>query len=220
VKTKTTLILAFVLVCVAAAAYGDDGPRVTGARLYVSGDSLMSDLTCTGLFSEEITGTVMSGLPAVVEMLFSLDSRARDVVQRGIRAYELRYDVWEDHYTVKGVDTTSVFDTFEAMSDAVENLRGVTIIPLNMLDENNDYLVRFSIAVHPLRGREQSKIVGWVGETVRGSDEGSSRQQLLNLNDLIEHFFAREERAPTRSRWFETERFKPGLLPGSDGGGH
>lgn len=210
---NTILILASLLFMAAAPAYGDDGPRVTSARLYVSGDSLVSDVACSGLFSEEVTGTVMSGLPAVVEMLFSLDSRARDIVHRGIRAYELRYDVWEDRYTIRGIDSTREFTTLDAMTDAVEHLHRVTIVPLSALDASGDYIVRFSINVHPLRGHEQSKIVGWVGETVRGSEEGSSRQQLLNLNDLIEHFFAREEKSSSRSRWFETEFFKPGLLP-------
>jgi hypothetical protein len=195
-------------------ALADERPHVSGARLYVSGNMLVGDLRAGGLFSEEIAGTVKSGLPAVVELLFSLDTRSKEVINRGILAYELRYDVWEDRYMIKDVDSTFVFQTFDAMSRAIENLQHIAIAPVTVLNQNDDYSIRFSIAVYPLRGREQRRIVGWFGDTVRG-EENSSKNQMLNLNDLIEHFFAREKDVANRSKWFRTDAFKPGLLPRS-----
>jgi hypothetical protein len=196
----------------AAPAVGEERPHVSGARIYVSGNMLMGDLRAGGLFSEEIAGTVHSGLPAVVELLFSLDARSQEAVNRGILAYELRYDVWEDHYMIKDVDSTFVFATFDAMSRAIENLQHIAIAPVTMLDQNDTYSIRFSVTVHPLRGREQRRIVGWFGDAVRGQ-ENSAKSQMLNLNDLIEHFFAREKGVSNRSKWFRTDAFKPGLLP-------
>ncbi|MEJ2722444.1 MAG: hypothetical protein P8181_15095, partial [bacterium] len=86
---------------------------------------------------------------------------------------------------------------------------------LAMVDPNADYAVEFSIAVHPLRGREQ-QIVGWVGENIRAGDD-TWREQVLNLNDLIQHFFASGKAAAGRSDWYKTNFFNPGRLPVDDG---
>ena len=213
---KPLTIIAILLLCGGSPAIADDGeaPVITGARMFVNGEVLMGDLTCRNLFSERIVGTVQSGLPAVVELLYQLISRDDDDVSRGIHAYSLQYDVWDDVYTIDHADTSFAYGTFEAMTNAVENLRRIAIIPVEAVDPASDYAVRFSVSVHPLRGSEQ-EIVGWVGENVGGA--GSSRTQLLNVNDLIQGFFARGRDVSNRSPWFETEFFRPGGLPASHG---
>lgn len=211
----TAPLIAVLLVLTYAPAAHADAPRVTGARLYAGGGFLLSDIRSSGLFSEEIEGTVRSGLPAVVELIFSLDTADDDAVQRGAFAWELRYDVWDDRYMIRDVDTTSVFPSFDDMSNAVTNLQDVRIAPLDILRAGEDYLVRFSIRVQPLRGRDERAIAGWVGDTVRQGDSG--RQQMLNINDLIEHFFARENDESRRVRWFSTPRFRTDGLPREGG---
>jgi hypothetical protein len=211
VSRRQTLIVTFLLAFTSAAGADAQAPHVTSARVYVSEDFLVSDIVSSGLFTEEIEGTVKSGLPAVVELLFSLDNAARDVLRRGVLSYELRYDVWEDRYAVTDVDSTCIYTSFIEMTRAVQNLERITIAPLDIMDPGSDYMLRLSIRVYPLRGRDQRTIVGWVGETVRGGG-AESREQLLNLNDLIEHFFAREKRE-AGGGWFETNRFRPGGLP-------
>jgi hypothetical protein len=181
--------------------------------VYVSGGQVVSDLRCGGLFSEQIAGTVKSGLPAVVELLYSLATRKDENIKRGIHSYELRYDVWEDVYTVKGPDSVTSYDTFEKMGGAIEALRRVSIVPLRHIDASSEYSLQLSVAVHPLRGTEQRKIEGWVSETVRGRTGGTWREQVLNLNELVHRFFSREKGTSNRSEWYRTEFFSPRLLP-------
>jgi hypothetical protein len=181
----------------------------------VSDGLIVGELTSGNLFSEQVIGTVESGLPAVVELLYSLVTRDNKTVNRGLHAFELRYDVWEDFYSVEGMDSTMRFDTFDRMAAAIEHLRKIEIVPVSIVSANTEYAVEFSIAVHPLRGRE-NQIVGWVGENVRSGNDETWREQVLNLNDLIERFFANEKSASgrnERSEWYRTGFFSPGRLP-------
>jgi len=187
-------------------------PIIVDAKIYVGGEFLRSDLKSSGLFSQQIRGTIESGLPAVVELLFRLVANSKTVDQ-GILAYELGHDVWEDHYTIRGVDSTRFFPSMSQMSSTIEQLRRIAIVPIRDLEPESQYHLQFMITVHPLRGREQRKIAGWVDETVRGEERGSWRRQVLNLNDLINHFFSREKDVTNRSDWFLTRTFKPALLP-------
>lgn len=217
VSNKTTaLIIVFICLAVIPApghAVGER-PVISGAKVYVYDGNIVSDLLCGGLFSEEIVGTVQSGLPAVVELLYSLTTRENKTVKRGIHSYELRYDVWEDVYAVKHPDSTTAYDTFEQMGRAIEALRRVSIIPLQSINLSSEYSIQFSIAVHPLRGIEKKEIEGWVGETVGGRTEGSWHEQVLNLNELIHRFFSRGKETSKRSEWYRTGLFSPGRLPG------
>lgn len=202
-----------------AYAAGTGGrPAITGATVFIANDKVVSTVTTRGLFSEEIVGTVQSGLPAVVELLYSIVGRDDKTLAAGLHTIELRYDVWENMYFVERVDTTSRFSSFTAMASTVQTLRRVTIVPLSALRPNTEYAIRLSVAIHPLQGRGQEEIAGWVGENVRSGSEGSLREQVLNLNDLIEHFFARDKSPANRSEWYRTEFFNPTLLPAVEGG--
>jgi hypothetical protein len=188
-------------------------PAITGAKVFVSGDTVVATVTATGLFSEEIVGTIQSGLPAVVELLCGLVDRGDDTIEAGLHTIELRYDVWDNVYWIERADSKERFASFAAMARAAQTLRRVTIVPLSALHSNTEYAIRMSVAVHPLASREKKELAGWVGENVRSGSDGSLREQVLNLNDLIEHFFSRDESPANRSDWYRTEFFRPSLLP-------
>ncbi|UCG51863.1 MAG: hypothetical protein JSW58_17135 [Candidatus Latescibacterota bacterium] len=213
---RTIITLFGVLSLLWSPAYaGDKGerPAILDAKVFVADGLIVSDLTSRGLFSDQIIGTVQSGLPAVVELLYTLVSHDNKTVNRGLHAYELRYDVWEDFYSVTGADSTRQYASFKQMASAIEHLRKIAIVPVSTVNLNHQYAIRFSIAVHPLRGKEKRQMIGWVGENVRGGTEESWREQVLNLNELIEHFFAREKDSADRSEWYRTSFFNPGRLP-------
>lgn len=196
----------------AGVALAAERPEVTGARLYVSHQRIVSDLDCAHLFSEQIVGTVESGLPAVVELAWRLVDDDGDDVRRGVQAFGLRYDVWDDVYSLERGDTTFAFTSFDALRGAVEHLQRVPVVAVHDIRAGGVYAVEFAVAVHPLRGSEQQRIVGWVDDTVRGSD-ASWREQLLNVNDLIHRFFSRDRDASNQSDWFRSILFTPASLP-------
>jgi len=218
---RAVIILVLVLVLSYSTAVAGDkgnGPVVLRADLYVSDGLIVSDLTINHLFTDQVIGTVESGLPAVVELIYTLVTRENKTVNRGLHAFELRYDVWEDFYSIEGGDSTRRFSSFEGMADAIEHLRKVAIVPVSIVKPDIEYAVEFSIAVHPLRGRED-RIVGWVGENVRSGNQETWREQVLNLNELIEHFFASGKGAPGQSEWHRTGFFNPWHLPVYENGG-
>jgi len=196
-----------------ALGQSNDRPFIVEARVFRTNGTIVGDITCGGLFSDQVVGTVESGLPAVVELLYTLKSGKGRIVDRGLHVLELRHDIWENTYLLTKEDTTLFFRSFEGMGLAVEHLQMISLIPIQDVDPTVEYSIEFLVAVHPLRGREQERIAGWVGENVRGDDGGSSRSQMLNLNDLIEHFFAREKSVANRSDWYRTTVFTPGRLP-------
>ena len=105
---------------------GATRPVIADAQVYVVGTRVVTDIRVEDLFSERIAGTVQSGLPALVELLYRLFEGKSSVVHQGLVAYELRYDVWEDRYVVTDVDSMVFYPTFETMKDAMQNIRGVS----------------------------------------------------------------------------------------------
>ena len=194
-----------------------DRPTIIKAELSVRDGLLMGDVTSSELFSERVTGTIQSGLPAVVELLYRLMSRERDTVTRGLHVFELRYDVWEDRYSIQDEDSTRHFSSLETMTRAVEHLRKIAIVPMATIDGGEEYAVEFGIAVHPLRSRDKIRIAGWVGEQVRGDGDESWHENVLNVNELISHFFSRNTDDENQSEWFQTEFFNPRQLPVRNG---
>jgi hypothetical protein len=203
------------LLILAAAAYpqtaaADEGatrPVIVEAKVYVTGRHIVGDITVRHLFSKSVAGTVQSGLPAVVELMFRMIEGRSRLINQGLVAYELRYDVWEDRYTIAVVDSTRIYPTFDAMGRAMENLKQVSLGFVDMLEVDTEYSFEFGIAVHPLRSKDKREIEGWVSENVRGGAETPRHQQVLNINELIEHFFLRNKDDATRSRWYRSAAF-------------
>jgi hypothetical protein len=195
---------------------GEARPAIVRVRLSIDGGYVAGDVTTAGLFSERIVGTVQSGLPAVVDLFFDLAALGGGTIREDVRSFTLRYDVWGDTYSIEGPDTTLSFATFAGMQRAIEHVRGVRLAPFGAFDPGRSYRLRMSVMISPLRGVDRDKIAGWVSENMRSSEDDSWREQVLNLNDLISHFFSRERGDVNRSGWYESAFFKPGGLPAGD----
>jgi hypothetical protein len=210
------------MICARSAA-ADERPVVSDASPYVAGSRIVCDVNCGGLFSEKIVGTVKSGLPAVVELLYTIETRDGDVIGNGIHSFELRYDVWEDVYSIVAGDSNRAFASFDEMGSAIDNVRGLPIIPVEMIDPSLEYAVRLTVAVHPLAGSEKRRLEGFVEESVGARSHGSWREQALNINELISRFFSRDKGVSNRSDVYRTDFFAPADLPGAkfpvEGGG-
>ena len=193
-------------------------PRPTIERVSLAVDQgyITGDVTSSGLFSERITGTVKSGLPAVVDLFYYLSTLDESTVAENVLSFSLRYDVWEDVYSIESPDTTRSFHTFAEMQQAIENLHQLKLISLDSIDVDRSYRVSMSIMVNPLRGADREKIAGWVSENMRTSDDDSWHGQVLNLNELISHFFSKERGVVNQSNWYKSSFIKPDSLRAPD----
>jgi hypothetical protein len=222
--SRLTAAIIFLLIG-ATSVRADERPVVAEASPYVVDGGIVCDVRCGGIFSERITGTVKSGLPAIVELIYTFETRGGEAVAGGIHSFELGYDVWEDVYSVTAGDSTSTFDGpggFDAMKAAIEHMHRVPIAPAGGLDPALEYTVTLAVAVHPLTGTEKRRVEGFVEESMGMSHE-TWREQALSVNELINRFFSRNKGASNRSEVFRSAYFEPGELPGSrypvEGGG-
>ena len=196
----------------------DPRPAISRVSLAVDHGYITGDVASSGLFSERITGTVKSGLPAVVDLFYYFSTLDGSTVADNVLSFSLRYDVWEDIYSIEAPDTTLKFPTFVEMQQAIENLHRLKLVSLDSLDSDRSYRVQMSILINPLRGADREKIAGWVSENMRTSEDDSWRGQVLNLNELISHFFSRERGVVNQSSWYKSDFVKPDSLraPGKE----
>ncbi|MFC1799382.1 hypothetical protein ACFL2Z_00510 [Candidatus Eisenbacteria bacterium] len=212
VRNMMSLGLAVWLICTAAVCIAaDERPAIVDIDLHAEDGYLTADITARGLFSERITGTVQSGLPAVVELFYHLVGPGGSSLEGGVRSYSLQYDVWDDVYSVSGPDSTMMLPSLEAMRSIIEHMKSIPLFPVERMVPERTYFVQMSIAVSPLQGTQREEMEGWVKQNVES--RGSSwHEQMLNINELIERFFSGDDDSGMRSEWFKSEDFKPRLL--------
>ena len=179
-------------------------PTIVSVRLAVEDGYITGDVTSSGLFSERITGTVQSGLPAVMDVFYYFSTLDGGTLAENVLSFSLSYDVWEDVYSMEASDTTMTFPTFDGMQQAIQELQHLTLVSLDSLDTSRSYRVHMSIMINPLRGADREQIAGWVSENMRTSEDDSWHGQVLNLNELISHFFSRERGVVNRSSWYKS----------------
>jgi hypothetical protein len=205
-----TAALVTILLCGGGlrAAYAEDQrPEIDRVGISAEHGFVSGEVVSTGLFSDRVVGTLKSGLPAVVDLLYYFSARSGGVTAEDVLSFSLLYDVWEDSYTVEARDTSSSFASFASLQQAIEHLQHVKLIPTDQLQPDKSYRLHMSVMVNPLRGVDRDKMTDWVSENMRTNQDNTWREQVLNLNELISHFFSRERGAVNRSRWFETPFF-------------
>ena len=97
-------------------------------------------------------------------------------------------------------------------------LESLTNKPIINFIHPNVFVERLNICImiNPLRGADREKIAGWVSENMRTSEDDSWRGQVLNLNELISHFFSRERGIVNQSSWYKSSYVKPDSLRAPD----
>lgn len=191
-------------------------PAIVSVRLAVEDGYVTGDVASSGLFSERITGTVQSGLPAVVDFFYYFSTLDGGTATENVLSFSLSYDVWEDIYSIEAPDTTLTFPTFAGMQQSIQELRHLKLVSLDSLDPDRSYRVHMSIMINPLRGADREEIAGWVSENMRTSEDDSWHGQVLNLNELISHFFFRERGVVNQSSWYKSAFVRPDSLRAQD----
>ncbi len=217
-KVTATVFASAFLIGAWSPAVRAEEPRPAIVSVNLSSDRgyLTANVTSTNLFSERITGTVKSGLPAVVDFFYYLSTLDGSTLAEGVLSFSLHYDVWEDIYSIEAPDTTLSFKTFAEMQQTVQDLHELKLVPLDSLESDRSYRVHMSITINPLRGADREKIAGWVSENMQTSDDNSWHGHVLNLNELISHFFSKERGVVNQSSWYKSDFVKPDSLGEKD----
>jgi hypothetical protein len=215
-----------IIVAGAGSVAAGERPFVSDASPYVRDGVVVCDVRSGGLFTERVVGTVKSGLPAVLEVIYNVETRDGKAVASGVHTFRLGYDVWEDLYSVSAGDSAETFagpGGFDEMSAYVGLLHAVPLVAADRLDASVEYTLSIAIAIHPLTGTEERRVEDLVEESVGARSHESWREQVLSINELISRFFSGDKGASNRSDAFRSAFFTPADLPGSnlpvDGGG-
>jgi hypothetical protein len=182
------------LLCLAAsaaastAAAAAEGPAVASVRPAVGGDLLVADFLLTGLFPPPIENTLRSGLPVVIDLVWELEPERGTAFGDLLRS-EVRYDVWEDRYTLLRGAERRDFAAFEAMRLAARRLQGQPLARIARLDGSASFRLSVHVAVSPISGEQRERMARWLSETVSDPQDPSARELRLDLGGLIRNVF-------------------------------
>ncbi len=211
-KGARSLLLAAVLGALLTPALlvaAEQRARVGHATPLRRGGELVCDLGLTGLFPPAIENTLRSGLPVVIDLACEVRPEGGGRTIGQFQRSEVRYDVWEDHYTLIRDGRSRDFPDFEAVHNACRRLENLVLAPLSALAPAARVSLSLRVAVNPLSGEERERMARWLAETVTDPGDPSSRELRLDLGGLIQSFF----RGGDAGRgWGEERRFGPYLL--------
>jgi len=219
-KTSTLLSIAITIAftfSTSSSIAGDTNqqPSILSVKLYIKNGYLTGDIFSTGLFSDRITGTIQSGLPAVVKLDYRLIDIRTYTIFEGEISWKLQYDLWDNIYSVSDGDTTSILNSFESMKHLMENLRAVSLLPARKMIKGRPYKLALRISVSPFRMDKSAKeISSGIEENLRSYDEGSRREKVLDLNSLVSLFLKRKKGMVDASGWYRSKIFSPEKLYG------
>lgn|GEM_PF-2048217 len=186
-------------------------PRVTGIDLFVKGGFLRGTLHVANVFTDEVQGTLESGLPAVIDLSLHLRETRGQKSHNLTRRITLTHDVWTNVYTLARGDTVLTFPSFDALRHSIERLESLPLARIARLDIDRQYVVELTVAVHPLAGSDDD-LTGWVDEKVLGQSSRGWRERVLNVGDLVHQFFSHDSDSAFLSATYRTPPFVPATL--------
>jgi len=185
--------------------------RVERITPKLRGDSLLVSAEFKNLFSGKIVGTIQSGLPSIVEIQVKLLEGTRQVISKPI-SRSIEFDVWEERYLVRSLDTTIVYLDFEQVMQSTNVLPGILLISRDLLRATTNYTIQIRVGIVPISARQANKVSYWLenpnqSEEAVASDNRASGFS-LNINKLVSFFVSNKKGSQFRSKWFSSRPFR------------
>lgn len=190
--------------------------RLSDVQPYRSGDSLTLRFSSSHLLRSDIRKSLLAGLPLIMEIHISL-TRGQQPVATVRRTYRIRYNVWEESFTLWAPGGPRRFTTLPALETALSRFDGLLRAPLKSLPPDGEY--RFWIEARlALLTRRQSRVLeDWMEKGAPLEEELPSQERStgfkLNLNRLIQMFMGSKEKQPEYRTEAVSAPFRPEQLP-------
>lgn len=180
---------------------------IDALHLFVQGEGVFLDLGTRELLDERTRRTVESGLPGTCIFWVRIADGAGRIVREQILQHSLRFDLWEGHYVVEGMDAVSTYATLAAADSAWASPRALPLGPVDRFVRGAEYVLEVAIDVQPLAAADRERL----GRYVSGAGGGTSEEVVFDLGALVSRVFGQAD-ASVDGRTSAVLRFRPESL--------
>lgn len=168
-STRHIIILVCAITAFGVPAPSAGEPRYTTPTLYLSGDTLLVDVSVDSLLSLRAREAIASGMTTSITYEFLLQP-ARGRTRRHIESYRLNHDIWEGRYTIfqeTGRRDSLMTDRFNLASKFVSELGRIPVAVLP--DDQIPYVLQIRSIVNPISPEQEVKTRRWLNLLEKGS---------------------------------------------------
>ena len=165
--------------------------RITDIRLAVRQHMLVLNFTIHNLLNDRVSGTIQSGLPAILEYQVQILNRKRKKLYEKRFHARILYHLWDERYTVQTRDTTEVFTSFAELSRRLAQCRNLKLVDLAALKRHSGLRLRLRAGILPISGHQSRKLSGWLEAAQTGDDLTSEEADTgfkINISRLVSFF--------------------------------
>ncbi len=183
--------------------------RVEQISPFFQNDSLAVSARFVNLFSSKVTGTIQSGLPAIVQIEIKLESGPKKIFRKSI-AKTIEYNIWENRYKVSCRNQVSFFSDFETLKKFTCDLRNQQFLPTQHLVSGKFYVMQVRVSMTPISELSASLFSYWLRKPNQPGLLLASRKnpRSLKLNNLLSFFINRKKPTQYTSAWHSSKAFR------------
>jgi hypothetical protein len=187
-------------------------PRIVSLAAKPVDRNLTVAVQLAEVFSPKITGTIRSGMPAVIRFDFRLIEEPDREVQQAARSLHILYDLWNERYRLQFNGRERFVSGFAEMQKICENIADSSFLPLNRLSPQKSYRLRLQVAVIPISTRQSQQLQDWLeaSDATEESAPGEERSTgfRFNISKFLSFFVGKKERPFGASEWVASPSFR------------
>jgi hypothetical protein len=186
-------------------------PKIRGLSATPRGERVIARVRLENLFAPKIVSTIRSGLPAIVQHDFRLQTENGEEKARALQTLEVKYDIWAQRFRLAFPDTVRFAATFEEVEKMLKDFE-IPALFTPTLERSPACRLRLRVAVIPISAEQNRKLLQRLAgddfEADNTTTEAGRSGFSLDLSSLISFFFAGEERAHGASAWAASPPFR------------
>ncbi len=173
--------------------------QIYGIFPYLAQDSLYIDFSVRDIFSRKLLKPLLAGTP--LEVQISAEVQTDNYSPATVRKLSglVEYDVWEEFFLVHGFGRAA--KKFTGQSELVEwisSYQDLSVAARAQLSDNLNYRVGVKLRVRLLSPGQGEQLKEWLRKSNQTEEDLASQERStgfrLNLSELVQLFFAREDK--------------------------
>lgn len=209
-----TFIISSIVIALAANA---SDFRINGIKPSVSDGKLCVSARLENVFSPKITGTILSGLPVLIDIEVQLKNLQSNQVKSQRISMQISHDVWKNVFTIQNRDKLWHYASFDSIVAFFADLE-IPLFSVDKLDYHARYQVWMRAEVVPISKRQGEKIRDWITHTTEIEENHSSERRnpgfRFSLSRLVGYFIGGKQSTELQSDWSHSDKFVLASLGG------
>lgn len=192
-------------------AYGAD-LQITKIKPDIVRENLCVSALLENLFSEQIEGTILSGLPALIYIDIRLLSQNNDKEIRREIALKIVHDVWKDIFFIEMDNERFSTSSFDSAKARISHLHNIKIANLRVLQIHGSYHILIRAEVVGISKVQSDKLRDWIIQSNETSEQHTAEKResgfWFSLTRLVSSLIGRNKKSEFRTDWRQSEIFK------------